>query len=99
MKTRSTCRIFSVKEGALRPATLLKRLQHRCFPVDFAKFLRTPIVKNICERLLPDALLACHRMKGWDKVIVEFKSRKQRQSIIDCIHVEVKALNLKKLQI
>ena len=31
------------------------RLQRRCFPVKFAKFLRTPIVKNICERLL----LAC----------------------------------------
>ena len=29
-----------------------KRLQHRCFPVNIAKFLRTPILKNICERLL-----------------------------------------------
>ena len=29
-----------------------KRLQHRCFPVKFAKFLRTPILKNICGRLL-----------------------------------------------
>ena len=27
-------------------------LQHRCFPVDVAKFLRTSILKNICERLL-----------------------------------------------
>ena len=26
--------------------------QHRCFPVKFAKFLRTAILKNICERLL-----------------------------------------------
>ena len=26
-----------------------KRLQYRCFPVKFAKFLRTPISKNICE--------------------------------------------------
>ena len=24
---------------------------HRCFPVKFAKFSRSPIVKNICERL------------------------------------------------
>ena len=23
-----------------------KRLQHRCFPVSIAKFLRTPILKN-----------------------------------------------------
>ena len=28
------------------------RLQNRCFPVKFAKFLRTSILKNICERLL-----------------------------------------------
>ena len=29
-----------------------KRLQHRLFLVNMAKFLRTPILKNICERLL-----------------------------------------------
>ena len=26
--------------------------QHKCFPVKFAKFLRTPILKNICKWLL-----------------------------------------------
>ena len=31
---------------------LIKFFQHRCFPVNVAKFLRTPILKNICERLL-----------------------------------------------
>ena len=31
------------KVAALRPATLLKmRLRHRCFPVNFVKFVRTP---------------------------------------------------------
>ena len=30
-----------------------KRLQHKCFPVRSAKVLRTPILQNICERLLP----------------------------------------------
>ena len=29
-----------------------KRLQHKCFPVNILKFLKTPILKNICERLL-----------------------------------------------
>ena len=29
-----------------------KKFQSSCFPVKFAKFLRTPISKNICERLL-----------------------------------------------
>ena len=34
--------LFLIKIG-LRPATLLKkRLWHRCFPVNFVKFLRTP---------------------------------------------------------
>ena len=35
--------ILDVSEA--RPATLLKkRLWHRCFPVDFVKFLRTPFL-------------------------------------------------------
>ena len=37
-----------------RPATLLKnRLRHRCFPVNFAKFLRTPFfIKHLSWLLL-----------------------------------------------
>ena len=35
------------------PATLLKkRLLHRCFPANFAKFLRTPFLQNTSGRLL-----------------------------------------------
>ena len=33
---------------------LKKRLWYRCFPVNFAKFLRTPFLQNISERLLPE---------------------------------------------
>ena len=33
-------------------SSIKKRLQHRCFPVKFAKFLRTSILNRICERLL-----------------------------------------------
>ena len=33
-------------------SVIKKRLQRRCFPVNIAKFLRTPILKNICERLI-----------------------------------------------
>ena len=37
--------LFSDKVAALRFAPLLKRmLQHRCFPVKFKKFLRTPLL-------------------------------------------------------
>ena len=35
------------KNAGLRPATLSKkRLWHKCFPVNFAKFLRTPFLQN-----------------------------------------------------
>ena len=38
-------KLFFNKVAGLRPATLLKKsLWHRCFPVNFAKFLRTPPV-------------------------------------------------------
>ena len=37
--------LFFNKVTSLRPTTLLKkRLWHRCFPVNFAKFLRTPFL-------------------------------------------------------
>ena len=34
--------LFLIKFPAWRPFALLIRLQHRCFPVKFTKFLRTP---------------------------------------------------------
>ena len=62
---RSNHHRCSVKKGVLTnfakflgkdqapPATLLKkRLRHRCFPVNFAKFLRTPFSQNTSRRLL-----------------------------------------------
>ena len=53
--------LFSIKLQAWIPATLLKkRLQHRCFPVKVAKFLRIPILKNICERLLVNIVKRYH---------------------------------------
>ena len=42
---------YSMKKD-LRPAVLLKkRLWHRCFPVNFAKFLRRPFLQNTSGRL------------------------------------------------
>ena len=44
--------LFFNKVAGLRPETLLKkRLQHNCSPVNITKFLRKPILKNICKRL------------------------------------------------
>ena len=44
--------LFLIKMHVFRPVTLLKRDQHWYFSVKFAKRLRTPILKNIWERLL-----------------------------------------------
>ena len=42
---------FFNKVGGLRPATLLKkRPWHRCFAVNFAKFLRAPFLQNTSRR-------------------------------------------------
>ena len=41
------------KLAGLKGCNLIKkRLEHRCFPVKFTNFLRTPILNNICKRLL-----------------------------------------------
>ena len=45
--------VFFNKVAGLRPATLLKkRLRHRFFSVNVAKFLRTPSLQNTSGRLL-----------------------------------------------
>ena len=45
--------LFFNKIAGLSPTTLLKkRLWHKCFPVNFTKFLRTPFLQNISGRLL-----------------------------------------------
>ena len=47
------CQRLFFNKVAGRPATLLKKsLWHRCFPVNFAKFLRTPFLQNTSGRLL-----------------------------------------------
>ena len=42
---------FNKVAGLQVPSFMKKRLQHRCFPENITKFLRTPIFKNISERL------------------------------------------------
>ena len=52
----NTCaRVSFLKVAGLRPATLLKkRPWHRCFPVNFVKFLRTPFFTEHLWWLLLD---------------------------------------------
>ena len=46
-KVTGKCLCQSLYFNKVRPATLLKqRLWHRCFPMKFAKFLRTPFLRN-----------------------------------------------------
>ena len=58
--------LFFNKVVGLRSATLLEtRPWHRCFPVNFAKFLRTPFLQNTSRQLLLNfgALLEIHFFK------------------------------------
>ena len=60
----------SMKDG-LRPATLLKkRLRHRCFSVNFAKFLRTPFLQNTSGRVL----LCFMVFSDWEFLLQCFKN-------------------------
>ena len=56
-------RVFFKKVKGVRPGTLLKnKLWHRCFPVNFAKFLRAPVLQNSYERLLLNNLVSVEKV-------------------------------------
>ena len=43
--------LFFIKVAGLSPVTLIKKsLWHRCFPVNFAKFLGSPFLQNSSEQ-------------------------------------------------
>ena len=53
--------LFLIKLQAFREnvsGLIKKRVQHRCSPVNIAKFLRIPILKTTCERLLLSFLVS-----------------------------------------
>ena len=63
--------LFFSKVAGLRPAVLLKKkLWHRCFPVNFAKFLRTPFLQNTSGRLL----LCFMAFSDWEFLPQRFKN-------------------------
>ena len=64
--------LFFNKVAGLRPATLLKkRLWHRCFPVNFVKFLRTPFFIEHLSWLSPLCLILGKRMQFGIMVFLE----------------------------
>ena len=58
MKTAELQSLFN------KVAALIKRLQHRCFPVKCAKFVRKPILKFICESSTVVFLLIFKNFQG-----------------------------------
>ena len=54
--------LFNKVAGLKTWISIKKRLQHRCFPVNIAKFLRTSILKNICEQLLLKRVILLFRI-------------------------------------
>ena len=57
-----------------------KKLRHRCFSVNIAKFLRTSILKNIWERLL---LKTSRGMNSGDFRRESFQNYLQQQSVFE----------------
>ena len=58
--------LFLNKVAGLRPATLLKkRVWHRHFPVDFAKFLRTPFLQNTPGHWTTASVLNVNLIQGF----------------------------------
>ena len=87
------CRSFFLNSAAgLRPATLLKKgLLHRCFIVNFAKFLRTLFLQNTSERLFLIKMPEAHDKKL--KFNQEYKSMKipfvfsaKKETLLEKIH-------------
>ena len=63
------------------PANFLKKRllhrQHRCFPVNFSKFLRTPFLQNTSKRPLPIQTEAAARIFSVKKVFLEISQISQ----------------------
>ena len=54
------------------PPDTHKRLQHRIFPGNIAKFLITPLLKNICDRLLLKTLKASRYSEAMGCKLLKF---------------------------
>ena len=58
-------KIFAVFTGKNQSWSLflIKLFQHRCFPVNIVKILRTSILKNICTQLLLNVIFNSNEEK------------------------------------
>ena len=71
--------LFNKVAGLHACSFIKKRLQHRCFPMNTARFLRTPILRSICERILLNnvqpttTLITCNSRPELFKIKPEIK--------------------------
>ena len=57
-RVASCCTLFMLQFLGIQVSNFIKkRLHYSCFSVKFVKFLRTPILENICEQLLQKKFL------------------------------------------
>ena len=80
-----------LKNLAIFIETAEKRFEHKCFPVKIAKFLRTPILKNIRGQLLLKVLYSIAAMKN----IAQFP-RKYFSSFLDNVSTLKPVTSLKR---
>ena len=66
-----------------KPVTLLKkRLSHRCFPVNFAKFLRIPFLQNTSGGCFCK-IHACELYNILEQIINKFNCERQEQNVFE----------------
>ena len=70
----NTCAGVSFEQSCRSEAFnfIKKRLQHRCFAVNFTNLLKTPIQLEVCERLLLDWYIHAKLLNGFYKLSVIF---------------------------
>ena len=68
--------VFFNKFADLRSATLLKnRLLHRCFPVNFPKFVRTLVLQNTSRWLLLVNIPLVNIRQSWHTKLEQYNTR------------------------
>ena len=74
--------LFNKFTGLQSGNFITKTLQHRCFPVNIVKFLKTSILKDICERLLPNFLIQNGRNNRKNRDLFRDDNRRRVQNSV-----------------
>ena len=98
MFLENTC--ARVSTLTLKPATLLKKTRwHRCFPVNFAKFLRTSFLQNTPKwlLLLQVSINCCHFDKCHVNIYPKWNHSKGNICACECKNTRLKNQNKKEI--